>query len=232
MAELFARNGCTVFAVDVVPARVDAVVGRIKGAGARASGKVADLSLAEEPEKMIDEALTQYGRVDVLCNNAGIMDAVKPVAETTDELWNRVMAVNLDAPFRASRRVIPAMVKQGGGVVINTASVAGLFGGMAGAAYTTSKHALIGLTKSIAAQYGAKGIRCNAMVLGGVNTNIGLGGGTPDKGGYEHLMKAASMMQRMAEPGEIAELSLFLASAKSSYVNGSCIVIDGGWTVF
>ena len=232
MAQLFAQNGCAVFAVDVIPERVEAVVGKLKGAGARASGMVADLALPGEPDKMIDQALREHGRVDILCNNAGIMDAVKPVAETSDELWDKVMAVNVDAPFRASRKVIPAMISQGSGVIINTASVAGLFGGIAGAAYTASKHALIGLTKSIAAHYGAKGIRCNAMVLGAVNTNIGLGGGQPDQGGYQHLMKAAAMVPRTAEPGEIAELALFLASAKSSYVNGSCIVIDAGWTVF
>lgn len=232
MAELFSRNGCAVLAVDVVPERVDAAVAGIKGYATKVSGVAADLSKADEPDKMIERALSEYGRVDVLCNNAGIMDAVRPVTETSDELWDKVMAVNLNAPFRASRKVIPVMIKQGGGVIINTASVAGLFGGIAGAAYTTSKHGLIGLTKSIAAQYGSSGIRCNAMVLGAVNTNIGLGGGQPDQGGYQHLMKAASMIPRVAEPAEIAELGLFLASAKSSYVNGSCIVIDGGWTVF
>ena len=170
--------------------------------------------------------------MDILHNNAGIMDGVRPVAETPDELWEKVMNININAPFRASRRVIPSMLKQGGGVIINTTSVAGLFGGVAGAAYTVSKHALIGLTQNIAAFYGTKGIRCNAMALGGVNTNIGVGSGQPSAMGMEQLNKVAAMIPRMAEPSEIAELALFLASAKSSYVNGSCIVIDGGWTVF
>jgi NAD(P)-dependent dehydrogenase (short-subunit alcohol dehydrogenase family) len=233
MANLFAENGASLLAVDVVQARVDQVV---KEAAPKAKGKVegmtVDLSQKDGPDKMIDFAAKSFGKLDILCNNAGIMDGVLPVGDTTDEVWERVFSINLDAPFRATRRAIPIMLKSGGGVIINTASVAGVYGGFAGAAYTTSKHALIGLTRSTASEYGSKGIRCNAMVLGAVNTNIGVGSTTPDPKGMEHLMKVMPLMTRTAEPGEIAELALFLASSKSSYVNGSSIVIDGGWTVF
>lgn len=232
ISQLFARNGCIVMVADVIPERVDQVVGEVRGAGGRASGRVVDLSRKDAADSIVDQTLEEFGRIDILCNNAGIMDGATPVADTTDELWERVMAVNIGAPFRVSRKAIPLMLRQGGGVIINTASVAGLFGGMAGAPYTVSKHALLGLTRSIAAHYGAKGIRCNAMVLGGVNTNIGVGAGQPNKQGLDHLMKAASMMPRTAEPAEVAELALFLASGKSSFVNGSSVVIDGGWTVF
>jgi NAD(P)-dependent dehydrogenase (short-subunit alcohol dehydrogenase family) len=232
MAKLFAKKGCSVLAVDVVPERLNGLAEDLKAEGAKVSVLAMDLTVHNEPERMVAHAMAEFGRLDILCNNAGIMDGAKPAAETTDDLWHRVMAVNLEAPFRASRSAIPIMLSQGGGTIINTASVAGLFGGMAGAAYTTSKHALIGLTRSIAAHYGARGIRCNAMVLGGVNTNIGIGGLEPDKEGLQHVMKSASMIPRVAEPSEIAELALFLASSKSSYINGSCIVIDGGWTVF
>jgi NAD(P)-dependent dehydrogenase (short-subunit alcohol dehydrogenase family) len=231
-ANLFAKNGSAVVVVDLIPDRVNQVVAEIKASGGNAIGMATDLSLKTEVDRMVDDALKFFGKVDVLCNNAGIMDGVRPVADTSDEVWEKVMNINLNAPFWASRRVIPSMLKQGGGVIINTASVAGLFGGIAGAAYTVSKHALIGLTQNIAAYYGTKGIRCNAMALGGVNTAIGLGPGQPNPLGLEHLNKVAAMIPRMAEPNEIAELALFLASARSSYVNGSCIVIDGGWTVF
>ena len=230
MAKLFSENGSKVIVVDVVADRVKQVVEEI--GSKNAIGMTRDLSLKPEPEKMIDEALSTLGRIDILCNNAGIMDAVKPVAEVDDELWERVMNINLNAPFRASRRAIPAMLKQGGGVIINTASVAGIFGGRAGAAYTTSKHALIGLTRSIAAYYGDKGIRCNAMVLGAVSTQIGLGGNNPSQLGLATMQKTSSAMPRLADPMEIAKLALFLASDDSSYVNGSCIVIDKGWTVY
>ena len=231
-ANLFAKNGCSVVIADLLPDRVSQVVAEVKASGGRASGMALDLSARAEAERMVDETLKASGRVDILCNNAGIMDNVMPVADTSDQLWEKVMNVNLNAPFWASRRVIPSMLKQGGGVIINTTSVAGLFGGVAGAAYTVSKHGLIGLTRNIAAFYGAKGIRCNAMALGGVNTNIGVGGGQPSPLGLAQLNKVAAMIPRMAEPAEIAELALFLASPRSSYVNGSCVVIDGGWTVF
>jgi NAD(P)-dependent dehydrogenase (short-subunit alcohol dehydrogenase family) len=229
MARLFAENGGNVVVVDVVPDRVKLVVDEI---GAEKNiGMIHNLALKTEVELMIDEALRTYGRIDILCNNAGVMDGLKPVSETTDELWERVMNINLNAPFWASRRAIPSMIEKGGGVILNTASVAGLFGGKAGAAYTASKHALIGLTRSIAASYSSKGIRCNAMVLGAVQTAIGLGG-EPSPLGLETMTKATAGMPKPADPMEIAKLALYLVSDESSYVNGSCVVIDEGWTVY
>ena len=231
MATLFAENGAAVLVVDVIKDRVDQVVKEAQGkAGAKVEGLTVDLSLKESADEMIDRAEKSFGKVDVLCNNAGIMDEVRPVADTPDAVWEKVMSINLNAPFRASRKVIPLMLKNGGGVIVNTASIAGLFGGAAGAAYTTSKHGLIGLTRSVAAHYGTRGIRCNAMILGAVNTNIGVGG-NPDPKGMEHLTKAMATLPRVGEPGEVAELALFLASSKSSLVNGACVVVDGGWTV-
>jgi NAD(P)-dependent dehydrogenase (short-subunit alcohol dehydrogenase family) len=231
VANVFAKNGAAVVVVDIIENRVDEVAKELEEFGNGVKGLTIDLSRAEGPVRMIDEAEKTFGHVDILCNNAGIMDGVMPVAETSDEAWNRIMDLNLNAVFRATRRVIPTMLRTGSGSIVNTASVAGLFGGLAGAAYTTSKHALIGLTKSTASYYGPMGIRCNAMVLGGVNTNIGLGSAAPDKRGIDHLTKVAGLIPRMAEPNEIAQLALFLVSDGSSYINGSCIVIDGGWTV-
>jgi NAD(P)-dependent dehydrogenase (short-subunit alcohol dehydrogenase family) len=230
MARLFAKQGCMVAVVDVVQDRVNQVVSEISVSGRKALGLVRDLSKMSDADSMIDEVVRVNGKVDVLCNNAGIMDAVKPVAETSDELWERVLNVNLNAPFRASRKVIPLMLKHGG-VILNTASVAGLYGGRAGAAYTVSKHGLLGLTKSIATSYGSRGIRCTAMVLGAVKTAIGLGG-EPDLLGMEVLKKTMSTMPRMAEPDEIAKLALFLVSDDASFLNGSCVVIDGGWAAY
>lgn len=230
-ANLFAKSGANLCVVDVVPDRVNQVVSEIKASGGKAAGMVIDLSAKAGVERMVDDAVRTLGRLDVLFNNAGIMDGVRPVADTTDDVWEKVMNINLNAAFWASRKAIPIMLKQGGGVILNTSSVAGLFGGVAGAAYTVSKHALIGLTRNIASFYGTKGIRCNAMALGGVNTNIGVGAAQPNPLGMEHLGKVAGLMPRTADPKEIAELALFLASDKASYVNGSCVVIDGGWTV-
>jgi NAD(P)-dependent dehydrogenase (short-subunit alcohol dehydrogenase family) len=228
MAKLFAERGATIVVVDVIGDRVKQVVEEI-GAN-KHTGMVRNLSSRSEAEGMIDQSLRSYGRIDVLCNNAGIMDGVKPVVETSDELWEKVLNINLNAPFWASRRVIPSMLEKGHGVILNTSSVAGISGGKAGAAYTVSKHALIGLTRSIAASYGMKGLRSNAMVLGAVQTAIGLGG-EPSALGLEMMKKATAGMPRLADPIEIAKLALYLVSDDSSYVNGSCVVIDGGWTV-
>lgn len=232
MAELFAQNGCAVLAVDVVPERIEAVVQRMKGTGARASGMVADLTQAGEPDRMTDEAISGSGRVDVLCNNAGIMDAVKPVVETTDELWRRVMAINLDAPFRASRRVIPAMIKQGGrgnhqhrlcGRSLRGDGGRSLHGFQARADRAHEEHSgAVWRQGDTLQRHGARWGEHEHRPRGRTARPGRIP--TPDEGGL--------MMPRMAEPGEIAGLALFPASAKSSYVNGSYIVIDGGWTAF
>ncbi len=229
MAELFSVNGCRVIVVDVVEDRVKEVAAKI---GNDSLGMVKDLSNQKQVEEMIDEAYQSMGRIDILCNNAGIMDGVTPVADTSDELWQRVLNVNLNAPFWASRRAIPKMLKDSRGAILNTASVASFFGGKAGAPYTVSKHGLIGLTKSIAVFYGDKGIRSNAMVLGAVNTAIGFGSSNPNPLGLELMKKTMASLPGVADPSQIANLGLFLVSDDSSFVNGSCVVIDNGWSVF
>lgn len=232
MAELFAQNDCEVAVVDVIPDRVNETVKKITDRGGKGRGYVYDLSQMGQVDTMIDECIRAQGRIDILCNNAGIMDGMKLVAETTDELWNRVMNINLNAPFRASRKVIPSMLSRKSGIILNTSSIAGLFGGRAGAAYTVSKHGLMGLTKSIAASYGGDGIRCNAMVCGGVQTAIGLGSKEPSPNGLKMMQKTSTAMPRLATPEEIAKLALFLVSDEANYLNGACVVVDNGWSVY
>ncbi|MHB1868743.1 MAG: SDR family oxidoreductase [Nitrososphaerales archaeon] len=232
MAELFAQNGCAVAVADVVPERVNEAVKRIESSGGRASGYVHNLSQMNEVDAMIDECAQRHGKIDILCNNAGIMDGAKLVAETTDELWKQVIDINLNAPFRACRKLIPMMLSRKSGIILNTASIAGVFGGRAGAAYTVSKHALIGLTKSIAASYGGGGIRCNAMVCGAVQTAIGIGSKEPSPLGLQMMQRTSATMPRLANPEEIAKLALFLVSDEASYLNGSCVVVDNGWSVY
>jgi NAD(P)-dependent dehydrogenase (short-subunit alcohol dehydrogenase family) len=232
IVRLFADRGCMVVAADVVQGRLDQVVGEIRAAGKQASALTVDLSKGTEVDGMIESALSSFGKVDILCNNAGIMDGAAPVADTPDDLWDRVMAINLYAPFRASRKVIPSMIEHGGGVILNTDSVAGFFGARAGAAYTVSKHGLIGLTRSIATSYGAKRIRCNAMVLGAVQTAIGVGSSTPNPLGMENLNKTMATLPRVADPAEIAKVALFLVSDDSTFLNGSCVTADAGWSAY
>jgi NAD(P)-dependent dehydrogenase (short-subunit alcohol dehydrogenase family) len=142
-----------------------------------------------------------------------------------------VMAVNLNGPFYACRLVVPQMLSQGKGVIINVASIGGLFGSRAGAAYTASKHALIGLSKNIGFMYATQGIRCNVIAPGGVNTQI-MKDSVPDIFGSERCFSGGVNMPRMGESEEIATAALFLASDDSSYVNGSVLTVDGGWTAY
>ena len=229
MALLFAQNGCKILVVDVIAERVKHVIAEI--GAEKATGMTKELSSKDEVEKMIEDAYASEGRIDILCNNAGIMDGATPVADTSDELWQRVMNINLNAPFWATRKVIPRMLKEGHGIILNTASVASFFGGKAGTPYTVSKHALIGLTRSTAAFYGSKGIRCNSMVLGAVNTAIGFGSANPNPLGMELMQKSMASLPGIAQPDEIAKLALFLVSEDSSNMNGSCVVIDKGWSI-
>lgn len=187
----------------------------------------ADVTKQADIDQLV-AAAEGLGRLDIVVNNAGIVDRFLPAGEVTDELWERVFAVNLTGPMRLSRAALPAMLRAGKGVIINIASVGGLAGARAGAAYVASKHGLIGLTRNIAATYGADGIRCVAIAPGGVNTGIPLGG-NPSERGFAALNRTLPTNLRTGEPGEIASVAAFLASDDASFVNGAVLVADGGW---
>jgi NAD(P)-dependent dehydrogenase (short-subunit alcohol dehydrogenase family) len=187
----------------------------------------ADVTSRADVDRLVTLARGQ-GRLDILVNNAGIMDGFLPVGEVTDEGWERVLAVNLTGPMMLTRAALPAMLEAGHGVIINISSIGGLAGGRAGAAYTASKHGLIGLTRNVAVTYGSDGIRCVAIAPGGVNTGIPLGGQPSDRG-YAAVSKTLQANPRMGEPEEIANLAVFLASDRASFINGAIIVADGGW---
>lgn len=220
--QLFVEEGAQVIAADVSEKGLARLTG-IRGV----ETVVADVTNEADVDRLIATA-ERYGHLDVLFNNAGIVDRLLPVAECTDDVWQRVLAVNLYGPFYTCRRALPGMLQRGHGVIINTASVAGLAGARAGVAYTVSKHGLIGLTRNIAATYGSQGIRCVAIAPGGVNTGISLGG-EPSQIGLATLTKAMSTNVRTGEPIEIARVALFAASDAASFVNGAVLVADGGW---
>jgi NAD(P)-dependent dehydrogenase (short-subunit alcohol dehydrogenase family) len=187
----------------------------------------ADVAVQSDIDAVVAAALA-LGRIDIICNNAGVVDRFLPVGEITDEVWKHVLDVNLTGPMLLSRAAIPIMLSAGRGVIINTASVGGIAGARAGAAYTASKHGLIGLTLNIAATYGRDGIRCVAIAPGGVNTGIGLGG-EPSQRGLEALKRTLATNIRTADAIEIANVAVFLASDEASFVNGAVLVADGGW---
>ncbi|HEY8528946.1 MAG TPA: SDR family oxidoreductase [Paenibacillaceae bacterium] len=232
IAKLFAKEGAKVVVSDYVEQTAKETVDMITGAGGAATLVVADVSKEEDVQRMIDTAVKTYGTLDILVNNAGIMDGMTPAHELTDQLWERVIAVNTTGPMRAIRKALPIFMEKRKGVIINIASIGGLQGSRAGAAYTASKHALVGLTRNVAFQYADLGIRCNAIAPGGVETNIGLGSATPSQFGLEKAMKGMATNPRTGKPEEIAAVALFLASDDASFVNGAVIVADAGWTAY
>jgi NAD(P)-dependent dehydrogenase (short-subunit alcohol dehydrogenase family) len=232
MAILFGSEGAKLLLIDIVQERLKDIELLLTDRRIDSKTLALDIREKESIDKIINTAIQAYGSIDILCNNAGIMDGAMSVAETSDELWNRVMDINLKAPFRATRAVIPQMLKQKHGAILNTASVAGLYGGRAGVSYTVSKHGLIGLTKHVAAFYGTQGMRCNAMALGAVKTNIGIGSKQPDDMGLKIIQKTFGAMPEPADAGQIAKIALFLVSEQSEYLNGTVLVADSGWTVY
>jgi NAD(P)-dependent dehydrogenase (short-subunit alcohol dehydrogenase family) len=228
MAELFVREGAKVVAADWHTEAVAEVVASIGGSIVPVTANVAEEA---ECTAMIDRAITAFGRIDVLVNNAGVMDLFQAVGDVDNAMWRRVMSVNVDGPMFAMRKAAPLMLAQGSGAIINIASVAGVGGGSAGAAYTASKHALIGLTRSTAFQYAKLGVRCNAIASGGVNTNImqSIDPARIDQAALGRLGAYHATNPGMLEPVDLANLALFLASDDARHINGAIIPADMGW---
>jgi NAD(P)-dependent dehydrogenase (short-subunit alcohol dehydrogenase family) len=231
MATLFAAEGASVVAGDWNKERLDTAVAQIKASGGTIIGAQGNIAECAAAEQLIELAVSTYGRLDVLCNNAGVMDYMQGVGELGDDTWRRVLGINLDGPMFASRRAIQYMLEHGGGSIVNTASTAGIHGGAAGAAYTASKHALVGLTRNTAWMYATKGIRCNAICPGATKTNIGESMPTDklDPIGSQRAGAFGALAPAYLEPSDIASLALFLASDESRHINGAIIPADAGW---
>ncbi len=228
MARLFVAEGARVVAADWHQEGIENAVREIGGSILAFTANVAE---QHEAEAMIERAVEAYGRIDILVNNAGVMDLFQSVADVSNELWRRVMSVNVDGPMFAMRKAVPLMLAQGGGAIVNIASVAGLGGGAAGAAYTASNHALIGLTQSTAFQYARLGLRCNAIASGGVETNImaSVDPARIDQAALARLGAYHATNPGMLQPTDLANLALFLASDEARYINGAIIPADMGW---
>lgn len=246
IATLFAQENAKVVLVDINKVELDKVVALLSKKGFDVTGVEADVTQEADIQKMVDSALSKYGRLDILVNNAGIFDELMPVGEVSDDLWYKIIETNLNAPMRGIRKVIPIFEKQGGGVIVNTASIAGFTGARGGgAAYVASKHGLIGLTKNVAFNYKEKNIRCNAVAPGRVETNLRINSeklvgskSTHDKSIEkwkdieDKITEGYITNMRKCSPDEIAKVVLFLASDEASFVNGAIFVADGGWTSY
>ena len=234
ICDLFSREGARVLAVAMGRKRLDDLAEYAARHGGEVVPFVGDMTNKEHIVSMIDEAVRLFGRVDVLVNNAGIMDDFSPVGEFEDEMFEKVMKLNLGAPAYAMRRVIKEFERQGGGVIINIASVSGLFGCRGGSAYTASKYGLIGLTKNTAYMYSNKNIRCNAICPGSIKKEVDSGEFMDrlNERGKAIAERGMSLVDRPGESEEIADVAVFLASEGSSYINGQALVVDGGWTCY
>jgi len=226
---LFAKEGAKVVASDINLAGAQETVEMIIKNGGQAIAVKTNVAKEEDVQVMINTTVKTYGTVDILINNAGIMDNMEPVGILTDEQWERIMAVNTTSVMRTTRKVIPLFLEKGAGVIVNIASVGGLYGKVAGCAYTASKHAVIGITKSTGWMYAQKGIRCNAIAPGAVATNIGSTMTNVDPFGGQRAGSSVQLNPRFGKPEEIAGAALFLACDDSSFVNGAVLTVDGGW---
>ncbi len=228
-ALLFAAEGAKVVAADVDKARGDTVVQEIASAGGDAVFVRVDISSPEQVEALVRTAVETYGKLDVIFNNAGIEGQQGSTADCTVENFDRVISINLKGVFLGMKYAIPAMLRNGGGSIINTASVAGLVGFVNIPAYCASKGGVLQLTKTAALEYGKQGIRVNAICPGVIATPmIERFTETAGEAGRQ-AMEAMEPIGRMGKPEEIAQMALFLASDESAFCTGAPFIVDGGF---
>jgi NAD(P)-dependent dehydrogenase (short-subunit alcohol dehydrogenase family) len=227
-ADLFAREGAAVVLTDILEAEGQEAARQIRAAGGQAIFIPADVSRAEQVQRMVAGAIEAYGRIDVLYNNAGIMPPEDgSVVDLDEALWDRVMNINLKSAFLCSKYVIPHMVQQRSGSIINIASFVAFMGcSVPQDAYTASKGGLIALTKSLAVQYGPYGIRCNAICPGPIETPLLRHLWTSEEARNVRLSRIP--LGRFGEAKDIIYLALYLASDESAWTTGAWLLVDGG----
>ena len=223
-AKAFAKEGAKVVVADVNAEGAKATAKEIAADGGEAIGIGVDLTNAEQLQSMVDDVLAHFGRIDVLVNNAGVFDKYATLLDTSDELWDLIYNINIKAVFRLTMLVLPQMIERGHGSIVNIASVAGLIANKGGAAYTSSKHAVIGLTKHLSSTYAKDGIKVNALCPGTIVTPL-------IKDVIANIPKDNVPMHRFCEREEVADLALFLASDEAAFMSGAIVPIDGGFTI-
>jgi 3-oxoacyl-[acyl-carrier protein] reductase len=222
----FLAEGARVALVDRAPDAVAQAVGRLGEAADAVRGFAVDVTRRDELDAMVAALRGEFGRVDVLVNNAGITQDAR-LQNMTEEQFDRVIDVNLRGVFHASQAVVGAMLAQGSGVILNASSVVGLYGNFGQTNYAASKFGVIGFVKTWARELGPKGIRCNAVCPGFIAT--GLVATVPEK--VLEQMKERVPLRRLGHPEEVANVYCFLASDEASYINGAVIEVGGGLTI-
>jgi NAD(P)-dependent dehydrogenase (short-subunit alcohol dehydrogenase family) len=231
-AQMFAKEGARVVVAEYGEAAGQETVDLIRADGGEATFVKVDVSNERDARAMVDHAVSTFGRLDCLYNNAGVMpEADHSVVDTDVEVWDQVMAVNVRGVYLGCKYGIPAMEAAGGGSIINIASFVALLGcSVPQDAYTASKGAVLSLTRSLAVQFGPKGIRANAICPGPVETPLLMDWLVKDEAAKQ-LRLARNPTGRFGKPEEIVHMAIYLASDESRWTNGASLVVDGGITV-
>jgi NAD(P)-dependent dehydrogenase (short-subunit alcohol dehydrogenase family) len=242
IAQAYAREGAAVVIGEYSADRGTAAAASIVAAGGQALQVTTDVRHWADVDRLVGAAVERFGRLDIMVNNAGVLDGYAACLDTPVELFDEVLAINLRGTFFGCKRALAEMAPAGYGKLINISSVAGLVAGGGGLAYTTSKHAVIGLTRQIALDYGPLGVRANAICPGAITTNLRatsreiLGEGAPEM----NRGVGASSPERIRDviplgargtAEDVAQVAVFLAATESDYVTGHTLVVDGGWLV-
>ena len=227
ISEMYASEGAAVFMCSMNVEAGEAAAAEIRKAGGSATFIQCDVSHPEEIAKVIETAVERNGRVDVLCNNAAyITSPWHNSGEAPDDEWEKCFRVSLMGTQWFTKGVLPFMIQQKSGSIVNIGSIQSLVGGRNSAAYTSIKTALVGLTRSVAYDYGPHNIRANIICAGAIKTRI-----SPEPGSELHQRQISkTFLGRIGQPREVAHAALFLASDESSYITGAILAVDGGWT--
>ena len=229
-ALLFASKGTKVIVSARRRSELDELVGKIENNGGSAIAVTGDIKDENTAKELVETAIENYGGLHIAFNNAGTLGAMGSPADISSDGWDDTIATNLTSAFYAVKHQIPAMLESGSGSIIFTSTFVGYTAGMPGTiAYSAAKSGLVGLTQSLAVEYASQGIRVNALMLGGVNTPMGRSfADTPEAMDF---VKGLHAMKRIAEPAEIAQSALYLASDASSFTTGTAMLVDGGVSI-
>jgi NAD(P)-dependent dehydrogenase (short-subunit alcohol dehydrogenase family) len=224
----FARQGARVVVSGRREKEGRGVVAEIEASGGEAIFIKTDVSKESDVKAMIERTLVKFGRLDCAFNNAGIEQALTPLPDQTEETYDQIMDINVKGVWLSLKHEIPAMLKTGGGAVVNNASIAGLVGFATAPVYAASKHAVVGLTKAVALEYAKQNLRVNAVAPGAIETRMFRDFATsPD---VKQMLESAHPIGRIGQPEEVASAVVWLCSAGASFVTGQIVPIDGGYT--